>query len=619
VIRSLVAKEARLQAPFLVLVFLFAAIGAAELALSESFETLGGERLMDFIVSDEHSEAVAQFLLAFSLAIGLLVREIDERTQELIDALPVSRARVFVVKVSFAIGVLAILPLSGAILTAWAFELSASSLRQGVPWDHLAGGVMISVTQIVASFSLGLLLSFVRPYSWICFGLLFWVQQLAELVAPSAALVDPFRIGSDFLRTTPVRWPWQHAIVLWGISLACLSLAFITYVRGEDRSAAEVSGEPGALRRWVRRAVGPVTVALVIATLTWVMRKEVRETPGKVSGPKGSIAHATTEHYEMTYPGTLADRARVLLVRADEVHDVVAEALGVVESATIAIDATGSRQGTAGITTWTKVRIDLSSADDPEELAAVLGHETAHVYISRLSRQAVDQDPSSRFFHEGLASLIEYSHFHTERELAILQIMAAAADERFQLPFSKLLDESALNEELGTELTYLLGERFFSTLVERHGFEAVRALLTELGDPSFPRQAEKMDRWRIAFQKAGLDLEAEIAAWSAGLKADRKRFREVIAVLPRLIPEIRTEADRISFTVEPPGEDFALGCRFRKDSTTSEDHWLRTVHRNGGGCWISTRSMPPPFQYQLGLIHLETSLQMWEPWVTMSP
>ena len=70
--------------------------------------------------------------------------------------------------------------------------------------------------------------------------------------------------------------------------------------------------------------------------------------------------------------------------------------------------------------------MQLTNDDGAGENDAVLGHETAHVYLDQLSdyRLAASFD-STRWFHEGLASYVEYRFFRTPEALAKFRRSAA--------------------------------------------------------------------------------------------------------------------------------------------------------------------------------------------------
>ncbi|KAB2959699.1 MAG: hypothetical protein F9K16_12300 [Thermoanaerobaculia bacterium] len=619
-IRSLVAKEARLQAPFLLLVLIFVAIDWVDKLIARSPELARGDSLLEVVGAYDTATAIATFLLVFSFSVGLLVRELDEGTQEFLDALPLSRSVAFAVKIGLSLSLLCILVLSRAALAAVVFDLSKHSLRPEIPWPWILDSAILTGTQLVFFFGIGLLLSFARPFAWIGFGLLFWIQRLLVSYEPQVRLLDPFSLGTGYLKETPATLPTTHVAVLLGASFVAVALAHRIYIHAGERFAPEEpdTSASGA-RRWIRGSVAPLTLVVTVATGVYLVIQDPEPAEGSLTKPRRAIAKAQTQRFTMTYPSSLADRARVLLTRADQVHDEVAGVLAASDLTAITVDATGAAPGKAGNAGWSKIRLNLRGIRDPEELKAVLGHETAHVHISRISKQRVDGDPLSSFFQEGLATLIEYDLFRDERERRRLRLMAAAIDERQRISISTLLDPEALNLRYAKEVVYPLGERFFASFRDRHGVDAIRGVLSTLGSEDFPTRPSGVERLQIAFQLAGYDLEVEIGAWKAALQADLRLLGDEIAALPALIPSVDFSNDELWLAIDeavPAG--YALACRLRTSVDEPERAWRRVEAPEGTECSIDRSEVPPTFQIQVGLLEIGSDRQIWGTWETFA-
>jgi hypothetical protein len=365
--------------------------------------------------------------------------------------------------------------------------------------------------------------------------------------------------------------------------------------------------------------VVPLTSVLAVSTLGYVALHDSEPPEGSLSKPRRAIANARTEHFAMTYPSTLADRARKLLETADQVHDDVTDMLAATDLAVIAVDATGSSIRTSGSAQWSKIRLDLKGLREPEDLIAVLAHETTHVYVSRVSRKRADDDPMSSFLHEGIATLVEYELYRTDQERRRLRTIAAAIDDRQKIPFSTLLDVEALRLRYAPETVYPLGERFFASVAERNGVDALSSVLSTLGGDEFPSRPSGIDRLRVAFQLAGYDLEVEIAAWKATLAADRRQLKDEVALLPRLVASVEDSDGWIQFDMgheAPPG--YVLACRFRPGVDAPESTWHQVKVSSGSTCSIDDGSLPKPFQYQLGLLEVGSDRQIWETWESLA-
>src|SRR5690606_14695879 len=109
---GLLRKELREQRPFVLLVAFLVVLDLVYWMLQQfDMQALG------LTIEELGTELAALlFFIAFAMGTGLLIREIDDRTLSFLDGLPLSRLRVFAVKVALASGVLLAYPLACVIL-----------------------------------------------------------------------------------------------------------------------------------------------------------------------------------------------------------------------------------------------------------------------------------------------------------------------------------------------------------------------------------------------------------------------------------------------------------------------------------------------------------------------
>ena len=122
----LLRKELREQRPVLFFGLFLVALDLVSLGLSEAPDLR--PLAVTLAPALHESWRVTLFLLAFALATGLLRREEDEGTLEFLDALPVTRTRLFLVKVAVAVPVLMAYPVCTAVLQAVQQLASRTSL-----------------------------------------------------------------------------------------------------------------------------------------------------------------------------------------------------------------------------------------------------------------------------------------------------------------------------------------------------------------------------------------------------------------------------------------------------------------------------------------------------------
>src|SRR5215813_6931569 len=123
------------------------------------------------------------------------------------------------------------------------------------------------------------------------------------------------------------------------------------------------------------------------------------------------------------------------MARADEVHESVRKFLGASPDDTkIVVDMGGAAPHDAGNAYWKTIRMNLAASDNADRLAAVLGHETTHVYADRMSDTRLTSDfNSTRFFHEGLATYVENRLFGSDETVRPKRIVAAVMRSRHEV------------------------------------------------------------------------------------------------------------------------------------------------------------------------------------------
>jgi len=621
----LARKDLRAQTPFLVFVLLVQAAGWLDVALT-SYPDLASPRtvLGQLMDGEGTGQSLLHFLVAFSLGVGLLLREFDEGTMEFLDGLPVSRSQLFAVRVAVGYAILALMPLSNAALAATRAWLSATSLHPDVPLGLIATGAGLQLVQCFAFLALGLLLSFLRGFAWIGLGVLFWIYVAASSWAEGVAALNPFLLTKPVFKGQAWLVPRFELSLQTAVAAACTAAAWFLFLRQGDRLGRGSRGPSGRpVRKLATGAVAFVTIALALSVIGRLFRDDTGPPPaGTARYASFAYGRAHTTRYVISYPTNLAARARSLVEGADAAHDRVLACLELspADVALISVDATGSTAGTAGTARSTKIRLDLSSSEKAGELLAVLGHETTHAYVDRLSADRAARGSGSRFFHEGLATHVEYAAFRTPRERDRLRTIAAALRARRLVDFEELLDLSALTRKLDPDVVYPLGEAFVAALVERHGKSAPARVLRSLGRASARRDLDGIEQWRDAFQAAGYDLDVVSSEMFRTLDTWARRYEREIAAFPRLVGYAWKEEGWVGVDIDgepPPG--FALVCRFRAQEDTPRHQYVQMWAARAEEGYLSCRASQRRFSstafwYQLGFVDPGSDRSLFEPW-----
>jgi hypothetical protein len=350
----------------------------------------------------------------------------------------------------------------------------------------------------------------------------------------------------------------------------------------------------------------------------WI-KKDKPDRQAQVVYQSWPIARANTSRYGFIYRENRAALVSQLLQVADSAEERVRKFLDAEPISRIEADLTGSAPHTAGVAHWKTVQIDLAAAGrNAEELVAVLSHETAHVYIDHESRSRLDDDfNSTRFFHEGLATFVEYHLFRPPGKLAPIRVVAAAMRARRQVKFEQLLDNKALTQELDTDLVYPLGEAFMAALVEQYGNSAPAKVVKAFNRPNAPKSIKSFALWQDAFQSSGYSLGAVEERFFQILDAAVADYRRYIDSVPRLRGVARVVAGRIflnaSFKGQSPG---IMTCRFRPRSDTPARFYEYAFPLEEDEFYVSLSGYPNrSFWCQLGWQLPGVSQPIWEPWI----
>lgn len=619
--RSLLQKEFRSLLPFLWLVLFFVSLNLAFLFLAEFPDQYPLSRLLD--EESRTSTQVVYFIMAFALAAGLLVRERDEGTLSFLDGLPVSRAQIFICKAGVALAVLWVLPLCDFVFNTIVHALSRTSLENHLRTDLLLTAAALDAVACLVFLAVGLALSFLRRFSLLVMGLLGWVYVLLqEAGVPFVKLFNIFALGAPVFDGQAWLVPWIQLAVQLGLAIVCGAMAFVAFQFSGD-PAARLASRAG---HWRGRAfIGGITTVLVVGVwfglvLYWGQKSD-GASGARVTYASWSTARANTERYQFLYPENRSASVRSLLESADAVEEEVRNFLGASPLNPIVVDLTSEQSRHAGLAYWNKVRMNLpfaGSRQDAQELRWVLGHETTHVFINQLAGERLnDQFASTRFFHEGLASYVEYSLFRPTNDVAELHRVAAVMRARDEVKLEELLDDEKLSRKRDRDLVYPLGEVVVAALVQRYGATSPGQVLRAFARTNAPKDLAGFALWQDTFQACDFNLSDVTDGFFIALDRLVLEHTKFIDNLPRLRGTVQQSHDRLrvraAFDGSAPGR---VVCRFRPSSDT-EERFIEFADASEGtdfevqASGYSERS----FWYQLGWRVEGASQTIYEPWV----
>jgi len=289
----------------------------------------------------------------------------------------------------------------------------------------------------------------------------------------------------------------------------------------------------------------------------------------------------------------------------------------------IVVDMTSQAPRHAGIAYWKKVRMNLppdSARANVDELLSVLGHETTHVFLEQLSDSRLqDRFGSTRFFHEGLASYVEYRFFSTPENLAELRRVAAVARARDHVRLEELLNDAKLAAARDRDLAYPLGEIFVAALVKRYGDAAPAKVVRAFARREAPKHLEGFALWQDTFQACGYNLSDITDGFYAALDREVSAQRSFVDSLPRLRGAVEQAGGELR--VRAAQDDRAptggrVVCRFRPRADTPDRFYEAPWAEEDNLFKVSAaRYAERSFWYQLGWRVPGANQPIYEPWV----
>jgi hypothetical protein len=378
----------------------------------------------------------------------------------------------------------------------------------------------------------------------------------------------------------------------------------------------------------VRRRRGAVLLGgagMALAVLLWVGllfywgRHSDNDRDGKVSYQEWPTSRASTVRYQFLYPENQGGLVSQLLNRADTIESRVRQFLHARQMPLITADLTGSSPHTAGLAHWKHVQIDLAKTDGGiDELAAILGHETTHVYIDHECESRIADDfNATRFFHEGLATYVEYHLFRPTEQLLRLRRVAATMHARHEVHFEELFDGATLARKRDTDLVYPLGQIFVAALIKRYGDGAAGQVVRAFSRPGAPKDLKGIELWRDILRACDGNLAEVEDAFFAELDQSVAQESDFIGSLPRLRGAVEQEGGYVVVRASYKGHGTGtIVCRFRPSANTPERLYFYPFNIQPGVFQVAHANLPEQsFWYQLGWRAPNASQPIYEPWV----
>jgi ABC-type transport system involved in multi-copper enzyme maturation permease subunit len=614
---GLIRKELRGQWPFL-----FLGIALLVLEVIEIFREQWDLRPLSITFHNFDQFLAAQFVIAFAVGTGLLMREIDDGTLTFLDGLPVTRARIFAAKLIAACTVLVVYPLGYMGLLMMLHLMGRASLDHELHPALIATQSALAILLTCGGLTCGLLLGFLRSLSWMTLALLAIAIKVLSTRWPRFAVLNP----AEALTIHPVGIHVHPSLESVAVqSAAVLMFGLPAYWLFNASGAGRRRQFQLQLSRPLISALVTVATGAALFGAVFVYTKSSVERQARQSSKRDvdsaqftptAAGHAQTLHYTFSYPAQQSEPVQVLLLHGDEVFGNVAKQLGIDGGPAIDVDLSGSEDNSEGTAFFDRIRM---VATGPEPLA-VLAHETTHVFADRLAGGDRERELGKMAaFNEGLAHWVEAKLSSGSGISDVDKLQAAIVSRRHMVSARQLTDMTALAREVDLNLEYPLGAALIDVLVKRNGPDAPKKILLTIGRVDFPRDLKGVELWQAAFQMSGIDLAVVFDDYTRRVKGWEGENSALIDELPRPRGSLvrKTESVGVSLRADTPlPEDSSWVVRFRpRDDSPLREY--ATVYPYSSIAWRSLKTIAnEKVCFQAGL--RSHGIVIYESWTCLS-
>lgn len=535
---ALYRKELRTLWPFLILNFLLMSGDLLYRPFTERLDEQTWESIASYLQPGEASGfAWILIALAVSIAFSAFPREHDEKTIQLLYALPVRPGFIFAAKVAAGltmlwVGVLMLL-CTDAVLSTWDTQsFTGSHWRADLALTHVA----LQMTFCFIAYAHGLLASVLRLFGLLPYVLLLVVASILEGIYPPAAWIDPRELLTARYEGTELVVSWTPWIAHVAVATVALATAYLAWMGPADSIGTGLAKARASVFGKLAAGCGTAFIGVLLLVLALLVREvdlgdEIGAEPSEdIETPGFETAMRETERYRFTYPVSHEARALTLIEGADALHAAVQARLGAERGPRLLADLTEVSGEHLGIASWTHLRVGLAGERDLVRLRHTFTHETVHAFQHRLS----DRRQASHFFAEGSAEHIAYLVAPNAPAHRQARVVAAASWERLRVRGEDLRDEDRLRARFDPTLVYSLGERWTAALVSVCGDRAVGDALRAMGREGAPRDLGPRAFWEDTLRASECDIEAVDAAFSTLMVDEVRALSEEISRLPRL-------------------------------------------------------------------------------------
>ena len=536
--------------------------------------------------------------LAFAVGHAQVAPELTRGHIQLLDALPISRAAVYAAKLVAGLAVVALI-LAVTAAARGAFIALVASDADASPAAVLMQLVLQHGAALLAFYAAGLLLSWLGALGWALFVLAFMALFVVAEAAPGLRPLSLFHgYGTvRFIRGAPTSAAWP-ALLWLGLGVAQAGLSGLIFLGPGD---ALVQGGSRLVPFLKKSAIGLVAGLLLLLAAGSAIALATR---GSLSWGSdvvdiGRFRVLIPNH---VYPGRA--EAEALLGQLEPLDAAARGVLGVEAPLTLDVELAGGGRYHAGRYTGGKIRMAWD-----HEAPVTFAHELTHAYAHAVAGDGLHRHHDHlRFFNEGLAMWVAERAVGTSTASDPFRAWAGAIHTLGHHHFDPLTEDRQRARVLDPFEPYPLGLAFVEALVDAHGPEAPRCVLTQVGllpDEDLMGLAV----WYRMMAGCRFDLPAVLTAYERRLATYAQRWPAPVRL--RSVTPATELGDPVLQVDERPGEP--LVCRFRS-RTDAKPADLDERRVEAGRCEVGTiDTHRDTISYPLGL-RLPTGWVVYGPW-----
>lgn len=634
--RAILKKEIASHKPFLILIISISLFIPVFNFFMEAQNLSTIDSLVGVFSGDNYTNYMIIYLIcALTMTSGLLMREYEERTIEFLSSLPVSLGRVFYIKYLLSIFIILLIPATEILYGLITHIFSRNSMIMGFYPDVLFSILFLHFYQITFFITLGIFLSFFKRFSWILMALIFWTYIALEQIFPEIAVMN-------FLQVTRLKFLGDRIIIPWKMLLfqtpAMIILFCINYLIFVDpRKKIFEFYERLKARAHKKVLLYIITVFSIILFGSIIVMYSFMSENDPILGNdlEGEnylefseenegigTSEKDSERFHFVYPTAYMRRVDELLPLADGIYDKISSFFEYNHSFKINVDLTGTSKNLAGQAHWQNIYLDFSSVAEEPEFTAVLGHETTHVFLENMTSRRLSNDfINNKFFHEGMASYIEYLYFRDEQSLITMRQEAGISYALRNLSLEELINYDTFRTYYNHRLIYQYGFFFCESMVDVYGTESIKKVLDIFSEKEETFKLSGIEKWRSVFQYAQMNIEEVFLNFQQKLNRYGVDLEEDIDFFNKIRCAVEEGDEFISIIPNDIqiGSGWSLHCIVRNSALEKNEN-LKTHYLNSDSRFsIRKKNLPRSgFWYQLYIKKNDNSKVFYLPWEEVS-